>query len=31
MTKMIDISELKFDKNGLIPAVVTDAVSKETI
>ena len=23
---MIDISELKFDKNGLIPAVVTDAV-----
>ena len=28
---MIDISELKFDKNGLIPAVVTDAVTKEVL
>lgn len=31
MTKMIDISELKFDKNGLIPAVVTDAVTKKVL
>ena len=28
---MIDISELKFDKNGLIPAVVTDAVTKKVL
>ena len=31
MTKMIDISELKFDQNGLIPAVVTDAVTKKVL
>ena len=31
MTKMIDISELKFDKNGLIPAIVTDAVTKKVL
>ena len=28
---MIDISELKFGKNGLIPAVVTDAVTKKVL
>lgn len=28
---MIDISELKFDKNGLIPAIVTDAVTKKVL
>ena len=28
---MIDISELKFDKDGLIPAIVVDAVSKRVL
>ena len=28
---MIDIKELKFDENGLIPAVVADAVSKKVL
>ena len=28
---MIDINELKFDSNGLIPAVVVDSVSKKTL
>lgn len=28
---MIDINELKFDKNGLIPAIVVDAVSKKVL
>lgn len=28
---MIDISELKFDINGLIPAIVTDAVTKKVL
>ncbi len=28
---MIDISELKFDKNGLIPAIVTDVNTKEVL
>ena len=28
---MIDISELKFDENGLIPAVVQDAVTKKVL
>ena len=28
---MIDISELKFDSNGLIPAVVVDAVTKQVL
>ncbi|MBQ8283551.1 MAG: bifunctional phosphoribosyl-AMP cyclohydrolase/phosphoribosyl-ATP diphosphatase HisIE [Clostridia bacterium] len=28
---MIKIEELKFDENGLIPAIVVDAISKETL
>lgn len=28
---MVDISELKFDENGLIPAVVVDAISKKVL
>ena len=28
---MIDINNLKFDENGLIPAIVQDAVSKEVL
>ncbi|MBO5909274.1 MAG: bifunctional phosphoribosyl-AMP cyclohydrolase/phosphoribosyl-ATP diphosphatase HisIE, partial [Clostridia bacterium] len=28
---MIDIKSLKFDKNGLIPAIVVDAVSKKVL
>ncbi len=28
---MIDMSELEFDENGLIPAVVTDAVTKKVL
>lgn len=28
---MIDINELKFDKNGLIPAVVVDSVTKKVL
>lgn len=28
---MIDISELKFDQNGLIPAIVVDAASKKVL
>lgn len=28
---MIDINTLKFDKNGLIPAVITDAISKKVL
>ncbi len=28
---MIDVKELKFDKNGLIPAVVVDAISKKVL
>ena len=28
---MIDINELKFDERGLIPAIVTDAVSKRVL
>ena len=28
---MLDITELKFDQNGLIPAVVVDAVSKQVL
>ena len=28
---MIDISELKFDEKGLIPAIVTDAVTKKVL
>lgn len=28
---MIDIGELKFDENGLIPAIVADAVSKKVL
>ena len=28
---MIDIKELKFDKNGLIPAIVVDSVSKKVL
>jgi len=28
---MIDVKELKFDKNGLIPAIVVDAVSKKVL
>lgn len=28
---MIDISELKFDKNGLIPAVVVDSITKKVL
>ena len=31
MTDMIDISELKFDERGLIPAVVVDAVTKRVL
>ena len=28
---MINISELKFDKNGLIPAVVVDSITKDVL
>ena len=28
---MIDIEELKFDSNGLIPAIVVDAHSKKVL
>ena len=28
---MIEINELKFDENGLIPAVVQDAVTKKVL
>ena len=28
---MIDISKLKFDSNGLIPAIVVDSVSKKVL
>ena len=28
---MIDIKELKFDKDGLIPAIVVDAISKKVL
>ena len=28
---MIDVKELKFDANGLIPAIVVDAKSKEVL
>ncbi len=28
---MVDIEELKFDENGLIPAIVVDAVSKRVL
>ena len=28
---MIDINNLKFDEKGLIPAIVTDAVSKKVL
>ena len=28
---MIDIKELKFDKDGLIPAIVVDAYSKKVL
>ena len=28
---MVKISELKFDANGLIPAIVVDSVSKEVL
>ena len=28
---MINIDELKFDANGLIPAIVVDAVSKDVL
>lgn len=28
---MIDINSLKFDENGLIPAVITDAISKKVL
>lgn len=28
---MVDIKELKFDKNGLIPAIVVDSVSKKVL
>lgn len=28
---MIDIAELKFDENGLIPAIVTDAITKKVL
>ena len=28
---MIDIKELKFDKDGLIPAIVVDSVSKKVL
>ena len=28
---MIDIKELKFDENGLIPAIVVDEVSKKVL
>ena len=28
---MIDINELKFDKNGLIPAVVVDSITKDVL
>lgn len=28
---MIDVKELKFDKNGLIPAIVADAVTKKVL
>lgn len=28
---MVDISELKFDENGLIPAIVVDSVSKKVL
>ena len=31
MQTMIDIKELKFDKNGLIPAIVVDSVSKKVL
>ncbi len=28
---MVDVNELKFDENGLIPAIVTDAVTKRVL
>ena len=28
---MIDVNALKFDENGLIPAIVVDAVSKQVL
>ena len=28
---MINIDELKFDENGLIPAIVVDSVSKKVL
>ena len=28
---MIDIKSLKFDKNGLIPAVVVDSITKKVL
>ena len=28
---MVDISELKFDEKGLIPAIVVDAVTKRVL
>ena len=28
---MLEIKNLKFDENGLIPAIVVDAVSKEVL
>ena len=28
---MIDISKLKFDKDGLIPAIVVDAITKKVL
>ncbi|USG65251.1 bifunctional phosphoribosyl-AMP cyclohydrolase/phosphoribosyl-ATP diphosphatase HisIE [Brevibacillus ruminantium] len=31
MTAMLNIEELRFDENGLIPAIVQDAVSKEVL
>ena len=30
-SKMIDISELKFDEKGLIPAIVVDSVTKRVL
>ena len=28
---MINVNELKFDKNGLIPAVVVDSITKDVL
>ena len=28
---MLDINELKFDENGLIPAVIVDSISKKVL